>query len=95
MSERPVGKRVAIRPDWVCEILSTSRRHDLHAKRRVLHVCGVPHYWIVDLDIPLLTVLRHTTNGYLIAKTAEPGERARLEPFDAIEIEVARLFGDV
>lgn len=34
-------------------------------------------------------------DGYLIAVTAEPGERARLEPFDAIELEVARLFGDI
>lgn len=55
----------------------------------------MPHDWIVDLDVPLLTVLRHATDGYLIAKTAEPGERARLEPFDAIELEVAGLFGDI
>jgi len=93
--ERPVGKRVTIRPDWVCEILSTNRRRDLHAKRRVLHACSVPHYWLVDLDVPLLTILRHATDGYLIADTREPGERARLEPFGAIELDVARLFGDI
>ncbi|MFO0618423.1 MAG: Uma2 family endonuclease [Polyangiaceae bacterium] len=93
--ERPVGKRVTLRPDWVCEILSTNRSHDLHAKRRVLHACGVPHYWIVDLEAPLLTVLRHAPDGYLIASTHEPGERARIEPFDAIELEVVRLFGDI
>lgn len=93
--ERPVGKRVTVRPDWVCEILSTNRNHDLHAKRRVLHAAGVPHYWLVDLAAPLVTVLRHAADGYLIASTHAPGERARIEPFDAIELEVARLFGDI
>lgn len=93
--ERPIGKRVKVRPDWVCEILSTNRNHDLHAKRRVLHTSGVPHYWLVDLEATLLTVLRHAPDGYLIASTHAPGERARIEPFDAIELEVTRLFGDI
>ena len=93
--ERPVGKRVAIRPDWVCEVLSTNRNKDLVDKRRVLHAHGVPHYWTLDPDTPLLTVLRYHADGYLIAATVAPGERARLEPFQAVELEVSRLFGDL
>jgi Uma2 family endonuclease len=93
--ERPVGTRVQIRPDCVCEVLSTNRNKDLVDKRRVLHQQGVPHYWIVDLDGPLLTVLRHHADGYLMVATVAPGERARLEPFDAVELEVSRLFGDI
>lgn len=92
---RPVGPRVSARPDWACEILSTNKRKDLVEKRAVLQALGVPHYWLMDLDVPLLTVLRLTTSGYVIAATVAPGERARLEPFDAIEIEVTRLFGDL
>jgi Uma2 family endonuclease len=92
---RPVGKRVTTRPDWVCEILSTNRNKDLRDKRAVLHAHGVPHYWIVDLEAPLLTVLRHHADGYLIVTTCAPGEVARLEPFDSVELEVARLFGDI
>ena len=84
-----------VRPEWVCEVLSTNRNKDLVDKRRVLHQHGVPHYWIVDLEEPLLTVLRHHSDGYLIVSTVAPGERARLEPFDAVELEVTRLFGDL
>jgi Uma2 family endonuclease len=93
--ERPVGKRVETRPDWVCEILSTDRNHDLVTKRGILHAAGVPHYWTVDLEAPLLTVLRHHPDGYLIVATVAPGELARLEPFDLVEFEVAKLFGDI
>ncbi|NUP09442.1 MAG: Uma2 family endonuclease [Polyangiaceae bacterium] len=93
--DRPAGRRVRIRPDWVCEILSTNRNKDLRDKRRTLHQHGVPHYWIMDLEEPLLTVLRHHADGYVIIATVGPGERARLEPFDAVELEVAALFGDL
>lgn len=43
---RPKGRRVTLRPDCVCEILSTNKRKDLVQKKRVLHGQGVPHYWI-------------------------------------------------
>jgi Uma2 family endonuclease len=77
---RPVGKRVAARPDWVCEILGTNRNHDLVFKRRVLHDAAVPVYWTVELDAPLLTVMRHHADGYVIGATVTAPERARLEP---------------
>lgn len=93
--ERPTGPRVKSRPDWACEILSTNKRHDLIAKRRVLHRHGVPHYWLLDPEARLLTVLRHHPDAYLMIATHEPGERARIEPFDMVELEVARFFGDI
>jgi len=90
-----LGPRVTVRPDWVCEILSSNRNKDLVEKRRVLHEHGVSHYWIVDLEAPLLTVLRHHPDGYLIVATVAPGEPVRLEPFQEIELEVSRLLGDL
>ena len=93
--ERPVGKRVDVRPGWVCEILSTNRNHDLIFTRRVLHAAEVPFYWTVDLEEPLLTVLRYHPDGYLIVATVAPGERAELPPFDAVELDVKSLFGDI
>lgn len=91
---RPSGFPVRERPDWACEILSANRRKDLVDKRQTLHGAGVGHYWLVDLDAALLTVLRHHADGYLIVHTVSPGEIARLEPFDAVDLDVARLFGD-
>lgn len=92
---RPEGRKVATRPDWVCEILSTNRRKDLEDKRRVLHAAGVPHYWLLDPDGQTLTVLRHHAAGYVVVTVVSPGDRAHLEPFDELELEVVRLFGDV
>ena len=93
--ERPRGPRVTERPDWVCEILSTNRRKDLVAKRSALHAHGVGHYWIMDLEPLELTVLRHHADGYLLVAKLFPGDRARVEPFGAVELDVTRLFGDI
>jgi Uma2 family endonuclease len=92
---RPAGRKVTVRPDWVCEILSTNKRKDLVAKRNALHQAGVPHYWILDPDQLELTVLRHVAEGYLLVGSFFPGDVARLEPFDAVELDVTRLFGDI
>lgn len=93
--ERPTGRIVTARPDWVCEILSPSTAaRDQVAKLRVYHQTGVGHYWIVDPERRTLTVYRWTEEGYLAALSAQRGENVRAEPFDAIEIPVGALFGD-
>lgn len=93
--ERPSGPRVRIRPAWVCEVLSTNRRTDLVEKRAALHMAGVPYYWLLDPDARVLTVLRHHADGYLILSAVSPGDRGCLEPFEAAELDVAKLFGDL
>jgi Uma2 family endonuclease len=85
---------ILIRPDWVAEVLSTSNAgNDLVKKLRTLHRHGVPHYWIVDPEHRTLTVMRWTPDGYLTALTAEEHDVVRAEPFDAIDLHVAMLFG--
>jgi Uma2 family endonuclease len=93
--ERPSGRPVRTRPDWVCEVLSTSNaQNDLVTKFRVYHRCGVPHYWIVDPDNRSLIVYRCEPDGYLAVLTAMAGATVRAEPFDAIELRVGELFGE-
>ena len=41
-----------------------------------------------------MTVFRWTAEGYLTALTADQNEVVRAEPFAAIELQVALLFGD-
>jgi Uma2 family endonuclease len=95
LPELPAEPVVAVRPDWVCEILSPSNtRNDLVKKLRIYQRSGVPHYWIVDPMNEILTVHRWATEGYLQVLAAERGERVRAEPFDAIEWPVGMLFGD-
>ena len=92
--ERPSGRPVRVRPDWVCEVLSPSTAdHDLVTKLRVYQRCEVPHYWTVDPERKLLVVHRWTPAGYVVALTARAGEIVRAEPFEAVELHVGVLFG--
>jgi Uma2 family endonuclease len=93
--QRPTGRPVLLRPDWICEILSPSTaRHDQVTKQRTFHRCGVGHYWIVDPEREVLVVQRWAADGYLVVLTAGKGETVRAEPFDAVELVVGELFGD-
>ena len=93
--EKPSGRPVAIVPDWVCEILSPSNwRHDTVTKFDVCFQHRVKHYWMMDVEHRVLTVFKWHPEGWLRIMATGPGERARLEPFESVEFEVAVLFGD-
>jgi Uma2 family endonuclease len=92
--ERPVEMPVMVRPDWVCEILSTNKRNDLIKKKRVYHRHAVPHSWILDPVEESLSVLRWTSEGYFEILAAERGETVKAEPFEALPLRVGTLFGD-
>lgn len=93
--ERSRGRPVRVRPDWICEVLSSSNaKTDLVDKLDVYRRSEIPHYWIIDPDTETLTVHRWTADGYLIALRASRGSTVRAEPFDAIEIAVGSFFGD-
>jgi Uma2 family endonuclease len=86
---------VAVRPAWICEVVSDSNRTtDTVTKLRRYHQAGVPHYWLIDQLERTLTVHRHTSDGYLVALRAAAGERVRAEPFHAIELAVSVLLGE-
>ena len=92
--ERPTGRCLAIRPDWVCEIVSPSNwAHDTVTKFHTLQAAAVPHYWLVDLEHGVLTVYRFGGKVYEVAQLAQPGQQLRLEPFDALTLDVSTLFG--
>lgn len=92
--ERPSGELISIRPDWVAEVLSPDNAgDDLVKKLRTLSRLRVPYCWIVDPGHRTLTVMRWTPDGYLTALTAEENDVVRAEPFDAVEILLAVIFG--
>jgi Uma2 family endonuclease len=94
---KPSGRPVREPPDWVCEILSTNRKHDTVTKFEVLKSAKVRHYWLVDVDARELVIHRLEDASWVRVNAYvanEPGQRVRLEPFDAEEIELGILFGD-
>jgi Uma2 family endonuclease len=93
--ERPTGAPVAVRPDWICEVLSTrNATTDTVRKLRLYQRAGVPYYWIADPQEAMLSVMRLGPDGYITLLAAERQETIRPEPFGAIELFVGSLFGD-
>jgi Uma2 family endonuclease len=83
---------LALRPDWVCEIISPSNeRHDIIKKMLTYQRTGVPHYWLIDPILEALVVYRWTEQGYLLVQSAQREERIRAEPFDAVVLSVHDL----
>jgi Uma2 family endonuclease len=80
-------------PDWICEVLSPSTASmDLGRKRIAYFRAGVAHYWLADPERRSITALRLTDEGYVIDNVVNAGERVRLAPFDAVEIDLDDVF---
>ncbi len=80
-------------PDWIAEVLSPSTAgRDLGEKRDIYFQAGVAWYWILDPVAKSIAVLRRIDEGYLFAAYATAPERLRAEPFDVVELELARIF---
>lgn len=91
----PTGCPVKVRPDWICEVISPiNPSHDTVKKMNAYHAAEVPHYWLLDPRDQTLKVYRWQKDGYLQVLTAERGDRVRAEPFDAIMLSIAVIFGE-
>jgi Uma2 family endonuclease len=92
-SPRPPVRPAALRPDWVCEVVSPSNAsHDLVTKRRLYAERGVPHYWLVDPLVRTLTALTLREGLWVEDGVFDDNDVARIAPFEAVELEVGRLF---
>ena len=89
----PAEVPLLVRPDWICEVLSTNRRNDLIKKKRAYHRSEVGHYWLVDPVDETLAVYRWHPDGYVEVLIADGEERVRAEPFGDLELKVSTLFG--
>jgi Uma2 family endonuclease len=92
--ERPRGRPITLRPDWICEVLSPSTENiDRVDKLQSYFQASVPHYWIADPIEQVLEVYRRTDLAYALVLTAKGGQTVRAEPFDSVELRVDELFG--
>ncbi len=94
LDERPRGRPVRVRPDWICEIVSESNAaNDTVHKFQVFERHQIPHYWLVEPERGTLTVYRWENGHYTVALNAARPDKVRAEPFDAIEISIDVLCG--
>lgn len=80
-------------PDWIAEILSSDPSTDRVRKRRLYARAGVAHYWILDPVARTIEALELDERGLWVERGVYDVESVtRIAPFDAIELDVARLF---
>jgi Uma2 family endonuclease len=78
-------------PDWICEVVSpTSASVDRVRKMRIYARESVGHLWLVEPLAKTLEVYRLEGNRWVVVSTHSGNERVPAEPFDAIELEIAR-----
>ncbi len=81
-------------PDWVCEILSPgTQRIDRVKKMPIYARESVGHVWLVDPQERTVEVFRHVGVSYMLVGTFGGEDALRAEPFDAVEIPPAFLWG--
>jgi Uma2 family endonuclease len=83
-------------PDWVCEVLSRSTAAiDRAGKLPIYARAGVRHAWLMDAVQRTLELLRAPDGAWLIAAVHRGDARVRVEPFEAIEIDLAVLWAAI
>jgi Uma2 family endonuclease len=92
--DAPVGITVA--PDWVCEVLSDrTEAIDRGKKIMIYRRETVRHVWFAHPHRRTVEIYRLTKGQYVLAEVITDAARVRAEPFDAIEIDLARLWSRV
>jgi Uma2 family endonuclease len=92
LPEVPEGAIVVV-PDFVCEILSpATARRDRAVKLPLYASLGVAHAWLVDPTAKTVEVFRLSGAHWVLVAVHGDPDPMRAEPFDAVEIPLARLF---
>ena len=90
----PVLPNVAafeLAPDWVCEVVSPSTGAiDRSHKMRIYARERVEHLWIVDPIARTFEAYGLEDSRWVVASTHGGAEAVRAEPFDAVELRLAR-----
>ena len=84
-----------VAPDWACEVLSPrTRRLDRALKMGVYAREGVSWLWLLDPSTRSLEAYRLENGRWSLLGTWFDGDRVRVEPFDAIELDLLPLWGE-
>jgi len=91
----PKAYPVIDRPDWVCEVSLSTWKKDSGVVWEALEHHEVPFYWIADIERNSLLVLEFVNGKYVKNANLFLSEtrRARVRPFDAVELDLHVLFG--
>ena len=82
-------------PDWICEVCHTTRKKDTTIVPETLAAEGVEWYWLADIETENLMVFQLSEKGYVLKKSLFRDDgNVRIEPFEAVSLNIGELFGD-
>lgn len=96
---RPTGIMSVI-PDWVCEITSPNHeRKDVFHHFMLLPQSQVSCYWVISPEDKTLIAYRLADEKYQVVFSVEYGiekniNKAKIPPFEEIEMDLKYIFGD-
>jgi len=88
------ARKLATWSGWTRRLVAghRNRRRDRGPKADLYLRAGVPHYWIVDPDERTLEAFAAEPAGWLRIGAWSDGDEPRFPPFEAIALDVGRLF---
>jgi Uma2 family endonuclease len=90
----PASGPYTVVPDWVCEVLSSrTAREDRTEKMPLYAASGVKHAWLLDPVVRTLEVYRLEGGGWRLVGSHGGDAKVRAEPFDAVELDLALVWG--
>jgi hypothetical protein len=93
MPHVPDAAAFELPPDWVCEVLSRSTEATDRADKMPIYASeGVPNLWLVDPIARTLEAYRLEGKRWTLLGTWRDDAQVRVEPFEAIELELNALW---
>ena len=93
MPEMPDVPFFELAPDWICEVLSPSTAaHDRADKMPIYAETGVSFAWLLDPIAQTLEAFTRESKTWCVVGTWRGDARVRVEPFEAMELELAALW---
>jgi Uma2 family endonuclease len=94
LPEMPAEAFFRLAPDWVCETLSPSTERIDRGKKLAIYAReSVAHLWLLNPIAETLEAYRLEQGRWLLLVTHAGDVTARIEPFEAAELELWRLWG--
>ena len=89
----PDESRIATPPDWICEVLSSSTRAFDRGKKMAIYARhGVEYAWLAD-PVDRILEVKQLQSGHWMELAVFPEGVIRAQPFDAIEIDLDKIWG--
>jgi Uma2 family endonuclease len=94
MPDLPHNHIFSIVPDWICEVTSTSSGRLDRLKKMPLYArADVDYAWIVEPHQQTTEAYRRQDDSWFLLSTYGEDPLVRIEPFEAIEIDLSLLWG--